>query len=669
MTATASPANGRIDKEEVRRLAQSVGWRSVVSAITGLTAEQLQPTHQPCPWCGGSDRYRAYSDFEQSGGVHCNQCGANADGFATISKALGFGPDRFGEVLRLVADQVGYRHSRANPPTADEDPNAFVLRICQAKRMPVKSAKAYGAQPTRHKRGPTLDFPMYGPDGKQCSSYRLTETDGRNEAGKPAGLFFPRESDSVRLPTAGETWVIVEGVKDAAALHGLGYLAVGLPTSSLNEKFAPLFDGVTTKHAHDLDYAGVDGAEKTRKALQGHAAKALIVRLPGEIRQSGGADVRDILAEPGGADLVREAIDSASDSVDDGTRPIEKFTFSDLRVRYATLNRPVIHGLAREAEVINLIAPPKYGKSWSVYNLLLSVVMGWSWLDKFGTSPGRVLLIDNELPRPVIADRIPRVAEAMGIVDFEEQQAVRGDQVRPYSDDVDVWPLRGGLRTIDEVARELQAIEPSKYKLIGLDAKYRFIGEGESENDNAAETRFYNLIDSCAEATGAAILLVHHASKGNQSGKAVTDVGAGAGAQARAADCHLVLREHEEPNQVVLEAAVRSFPPVAPVVLHWEFPLWRVVEGADPSRLKGKQTKQEERQSEKDRAAILELASAFNKLGRATRSQIQKETGWNRDKVNRLVATMLKNGDLDRGEVTNRGNKTDEFWLADSPDY
>ena len=67
---------------------------------------------------------------------------------------------------------------------------------------------------------------------------------------------------------------------------------------------------------------------------------------------------------------------------------------------------------------------------------------------------------------------------------------------------------------------------------------------------------------------------MHHATKGNQSDRRVTDVGAGGGAQARAADTHLVLREHEQPNMVVLDAAVRSFPPIEPMTLRWSFPLW-----------------------------------------------------------------------------------------------
>ena len=66
----------------------------------------------------------------------------------------------------------------------------------------------------------------------------------------------------------------------------------------------------------------------------------------------------------------------------------------------------------------------------------------------------------------------------------------------------------------------------------------------------------------------------------------MTDVGAGAGAQSRAADTHLVLRPHEEDRAVVLDAAVRSWPPIQPLCLRWEFPLWHRDDALDPEALK-----------------------------------------------------------------------------------
>ena len=51
---------------------------------------------------------------------------------------------------------------------------------------------------------------------------------------------------------------------------------------------------------------------------------------------------------------------------------------------------------------------------------------------------------------------------------------------------------------------------------------------GADENDNATMAGLYNALDCYADALGAAFVNIHHSSKGDQSGKAVTDVGAGA---------------------------------------------------------------------------------------------------------------------------------------------
>jgi hypothetical protein len=103
---------------------------------------------------------------------------------------------------------------------------------------------------------------------------------------------------------------------------------------------------------------------------------------------------------------------------------------------------------------------------------------------------------------------------------------------------------------------------------------------------NSRPGAFPNAIDRYADLLGCCFVLIHHTSKGNQSGKAITDVGAGAGSQSRATDTHLVLRPHEENDVVVLEAAVRSWPPVIPRCLRWAFPVWTPADDLDPTLLR-----------------------------------------------------------------------------------
>ena len=129
-----------------------------------------------------------------------------------------------------------------------------------------------------------------------------------------------------------------------------------------------------------------------------------------------------------------------------------------------------------------------------------------------------------------------------------------------------VEALRGRLQDLFTLRHYFEQLEPRRYRLIVLDAFYRFLPVGTDENDNGAMAHLYNVLDSCAARLECAFVLIHHASKGSQADKSVTDVGAGAGSMARATDTHLILRPHEEDNVVVLDCAARSWPPLGPHV-------------------------------------------------------------------------------------------------------
>ncbi len=49
-------------------------WPEILAALAGLSEAQLSNRHQPCPLCGGTDRYR-FDDKDGSGSWFCNQCG------------------------------------------------------------------------------------------------------------------------------------------------------------------------------------------------------------------------------------------------------------------------------------------------------------------------------------------------------------------------------------------------------------------------------------------------------------------------------------------------------------------------------------------------------------------------------------------------------------------
>jgi hypothetical protein len=252
------------------------------------------------------------------------------------------------------------------------------------------------------------------------------------------------------------------------------------------------------------------------------------------------------------------------------------------------------------------------------------------------------------LHEPTIAFRFKTVADAMGITASQ------------YRLGFDVLSLRGNLVDLPGLANMLRRIERGAYILAIGDAWYRFIPRGMNENANADITSMYNELDAIMSRMEAGWVGVHHASKGNQSDKRIGDVGSGAGAQSRAPDAHLILREHESDGAAVFDGLVRSFPPVEPISLRWLFPLWSRADDLDPTKLKGKLTATEQRQSERDGDGLAALAKAFQQ-GPATLRVLRGRSGLGQRRCERLLDQLEANGSVQWSEITVRGNVCREY--------
>jgi len=326
-------------------------------------------------------------------------------------------------------------------------------------------------------------------------------------------------------------------------------------------------------------------------------------------------------------------------------RPI---SIESLVAAHPRLRLPIIEGLLRVGEVANLIAKSKVGKSWLTYYIGLCVACGIKLFGEYQCYVGPVLLIDNELHPETLAHRIPEVAGALGI------------RSEDYRERIDVITLRGGLLNIDQMLLTFDGLKKRGYKLIIIDALYRMIPAGISENANDGLAQVYNRIDQYAAMTGSAIILVHHATKGGQGEKDVTDVGAGAGAQSRAADTHIVLRPHQEEGCAVLEAVVRSWKPVEPLPLRWEFPIWRRAADLDAAALKGRKTRHEEKKQVEDDKGMEDI---FNALRREpdTIKGLASRVGIGPARIGRLLGTLVQSGRVGYEDVRKRGQECRQY--------
>ena len=102
--------------------AASGRWPELLKALAGLSPEQLTDKHQPCPACGGEDRYRWDRD-DGPGGWYCNQCGGKdhaggaGSGMDLLTRVTGWD---FKQACRRIKQQLGIdtTRPRPKPPTA-----------------------------------------------------------------------------------------------------------------------------------------------------------------------------------------------------------------------------------------------------------------------------------------------------------------------------------------------------------------------------------------------------------------------------------------------------------------------------------------------------------------------------------------------------------------------
>ena len=253
-------------------------------------------------------------------------------------------------------------------------------------------------------------------------------------------------------------------------------------------------------------------------------------------------------------------------------------TAAELLRTFPAQREPVIDGLLRRGEVGNIISGPKSFKSWFVMQFGLSVALGRDFLG-FPTKAGKVLLLDYELAGGTLAKRLDLVTRAMDTTAEEV-----GDRFAVHS-------LRGKRLNVHDLGFYFATIPPRRYDLVILDPLYHLFAPDTDENSNADVAALYGTLQRYAEALDSALIVVHHVSKGDQSWKSLTDLGAGAGAQSRACDAHLTIRLHAQDDVAVVAGVLRSFAPFNPFCIRRSFPLWVEARDLDPADLKRQLTR------------------------------------------------------------------------------
>jgi hypothetical protein len=516
-------------------------------------------------------------------GQYMAKCPAHEDGHASLS--VGRGDDG----RALVKCQAGCTLADVVKAVGLSLPDLFTGNG-DGRKPKAKPARIVATYLYRDAGGKLLfevvrfdpkDFRQCRPDGKGGKVWNLD--------GTPRILYRWPEL----LAADPAVWVFIcEGEKDCDTLARLGLVATTNPGGA--GKWGKLADD-SALHGRrvciipDRDGPGRKHAEDVARRLHGKAAEVRIIDLAA-VEGFTGKDVTDwtewldgrtpaelAAALSGMAEAAPVWTPGEASDCDNGQAPTiilpSYLSAAQLCEKYPMLRPPVIDRLLRRGEVANVVAPPKMNKSWLVLYIALCVATGRPALG-FETRPGRVLLLDYELSPATLAKRLTAIASAMNV-----DLADLGDRLAVES-------LRGKRLDIKALGLYVAALPPGRFDCIIIDPLYRTFPKELDENSNAHLADVYATFQGYAEQLDVGLIVVHHLTKGDQSGKGVTDLGAGGGSQSRAADAHLAIRPHAIDGAAVLSGVVRSFPPFDPVAMRWEYPLWTLAPDLDPADLK-----------------------------------------------------------------------------------
>lgn len=231
----------------------------------------------------------------------------------------------------------------------------------------------------------------------------------------------------------------------------------------------------------------------------------------------------------------------------------------------------VVRGLLRRGDKMTMAGSSKSKKTWFVSDLALCVSVGKSWMG-FQTVKTPVMFLNLELPEDSFHERMTRLCSAL--------------QIPQAAADFTIWNLRGHKASIERLDLALRDY-PDDFGLLVLDPLYKVLG-GRVENAAEDVADLMNELEAIATRHSCALVVPAHFSKGNQSEKESIDRLSGSGVFSRDADAIVTMTAHEEEDAFTVESILRSFPPIEPFVVRWEFPLFQRDDDLDPADLKKK---------------------------------------------------------------------------------
>lgn len=282
-------------------------WRDILRTL-GADAKFLTNKHGPCPFCGGSDRYR-WDDKEGSGSFFCSQCGAG-NGMEFLQRLKGWD---FATAAREIDKIVGNVQAQ---PIRKPMQTKSQRRLCAdlwnaASRITVGDPVSLYFEYRRIELPQnadslrfTTECPVPGESGRRMAMLaKVIRPDGESETihrtfltpqGRKADMDEPRAlmpgpvtaGSAIRLAMHGERLGIAEGIETAlAASKRFGVPVWAAINAGLLAKWTPPA-GVTDVIVfgdNDPKYGGAFAAYSLAHRLAAREGLSVEVRIPEQV--------------------------------------------------------------------------------------------------------------------------------------------------------------------------------------------------------------------------------------------------------------------------------------------------------------------------------------------------------------------------------------------------
>jgi AAA domain/Bifunctional DNA primase/polymerase, N-terminal len=224
----------------------------------------------------------------------------------------------------------------------------------------------------------------------------------------------------------------------------------------------------------------------------------------------------------------------------------------------------VIVGLLHQMMKLMLTAPGKMRKSWLIMDLALQLALGGEWLG-FDTCQSRVLILNMEMPQVFFEWRLQQIQKARKI---DNGMMVKGA--------LNALHMRGSYALDGSWEPLAKLAKDEGYQVIIIDPIYKTLG-ARDENSAKDIANLLRNVDVVAEASGAAIIEVHHNAKGDYTQKEVGDRASGSGVFFRDPDAFMTMgyaNANKLYDEAKIEVRARMVPPIEPIGIRWNMPLW-----------------------------------------------------------------------------------------------